>query len=314
MYEGTGINQGSINRGLRPRRGRQPQVNRRRRLRKQPRLRRMEAAGLTMPQAVVPRRVKRRRKRNHRRYALPRASVRQVATSARWLSLVLFGVCLYALYFVGMSDDFYLTYIPVEGTVSITPEEIVSASGLAGNHIFAADPAGAAIAIHELPGVVSATVQLRWPNEVLIRIVEDRPVALWVQAGETFWINEAGRLIPARAEAPGLPQIQAETPWELTDETGALTLTLVPGDVWLGARQLAELRPELTALYYRPDGGLSFDDERGWRAYFGVGDDMHQKLVVYDTLVTDLQSRGLQPDYVSVSNQDKPFYRAVGGG
>jgi hypothetical protein len=76
-----------------------------------------------------------------------------------------------------------------------------------------------------------------------------------------------------------------------------------------GALQLRELRPNIDQLYYRPSGGLSYQDGRGWRAYFGTGRDMHQKLVVYETIVADLLAKGLTPEYISVSNQEKPFYR-----
>ncbi len=42
--------------------------------------------------------------------------------------------------------------------------------------------------------------------------------------------------------------------------------------------------------------------------FFGTGSGMDQKLVVYETLVEDLVSRGITPTYVSVSNQEKPYY------
>ena len=36
---------------------------------------------------------------------------------------------------------------------------------------------------------------------------------------------------------------------------------------------------------------------------------MNQKLVVYEALVDELMARDLQPYYISVINQEKPFYR-----
>jgi hypothetical protein len=89
----------------------------------------------------------------------------------------------------------------------------------------------------------------------------------------------------------------------------AADVAFVPSAVLQGALQLRELRPNIDQLYYRPSGGLSYQDGRGWRAYFGTGRDMHQKLVVYETVVADLLGRGLTPEYISVSNQEKPFYR-----
>jgi hypothetical protein len=63
-------------------------------------------------------------------------------------------------------------------------------------------------------------------------------------------------------------------------------------------------------FYYRPSGGLSFIDAQGWRAYFGTGQDMQQKSAVYKAIVAELQARQLTPEYISVSNQEKPYYMA----
>jgi len=57
--------------------------------------------------------------------------------------------------------------------------------------------------------------------------------------------------------------------------------------------------------------GLSYQDGRGWRAYFGVGINMGLKLAIYETLVADLVSRGIQPIYIDVSDPDAPFYRVA---
>jgi hypothetical protein len=35
---------------------------------------------------------------------------------------------------------------------------------------------------------------------------------------------------------------------------------------------------------------------------------MHQKVVVYETIVAELQARGITPVYISVSNKEKPYY------
>jgi hypothetical protein len=83
----------------------------------------------------------------------------------------------------------------------------------------------------------------------------------------------------------------------------------VPQEVLEGALQLRELRPNIDSLYYRPAEGLGYQDGRGWRAYFGSGRDMHQKLVVYETVVANLLERGIMPAYISVANQHKPYYR-----
>jgi hypothetical protein len=54
---------------------------------------------------------------------------------------------------------------------------------------------------------------------------------------------------------------------------------------------------------------LSYEDGRGWRVYFGTGNDMAQKMIIYEAIVEDLLARGLTPAYISVSNKEKPYYR-----
>lgn len=309
---------------------RRQQVDRRtgqrpKKLRKQPKMRRVQSAtSVAMPPLTVPKTAARRRKRNNRRqkgWYSPLLALKKIIFSARWISLGLLSACVYALVLSGLSLDFYLTLIPVEGSRSIPPAEIVAASGLAGSHVFAADPNVAAQHIAELPGVISATVTLGWPNEVMIQIKEDSPIAVWQEGGRQFWITRDGRLIPSRSEVLELPLIVsemslvAEAVAQVDENTAPesvpqTSLAFVPLSILEGVLELRELQPNVSQFYYRPSGGLSFDDERGWRAYFGTGTDMKQKNVVYQAIVADLQARQLAPEYISVSNQQKPYYMA----
>lgn len=319
------------------------------RLRKQPKMKRVYSTStVPVPQMSMPKTVKKRKRRNsQQRIQQPLSTVRRVVFSTRWLSLGLLVAVVYALFLIGSDERFYLDYIPVEGTGAVPPAEIVAVSELAGHHIFAADPQQAADAIAQIPGVISSTVTLRWPNEVSIQVRENPPLAIWQEGDTPYWVVEGGALVPARVETVGLLEIVseeaeiaarpdmivapesitgvAETPADadvattdeaegsLTDENGepvvSANAAFVPADVLEGAMQLRQLRPNIDRLYYRPSGGLSYEDGRGWRAYFGSGRDMHQKLVVYERVVEDLLGRGLQPVYISVSNQEKPYYK-----
>jgi hypothetical protein len=298
-------------------------------LRKQPKRRMQSATAVPLPRIEVPPTARRRRRRNAPwRLKMPTAALRQIILSARWVSMGLLALAVYAIVLIGMDTNFYLTYIPVEGSFTIPPADIVQASELGGTHIFAADPAAAAAQITDLPGVISATVTIGWPNEVLIRIREDNPVAVWQEGDQDFWVTANGRLIPARTGSIGLLRIQSEmdpvvglNAHEAGNNNGSgdevasdqapvqTSLAFIPADVLAGAIQLRDLRPNIESLYYRPAGGLSYEDGRGWRVYFGAGSDMAQKLIIYEAIVEDLLARGITPAYVSVSNKEKPYYR-----
>ncbi len=288
------------------------------------------ATAVSMPRVSIPTTASKRRKRNsrRRRWHLPTLAISKVLFSARWLSLGLLAICVYAMVLTGLSLDFYLTAIPVHGASSLPTSEIVTASGLAGSHIFAADPNVAAEQIAQVPGVISATVTIGWPNEVLVNIKEDSPVAIWRDGGQDFWITADGRLLPSRDQkSEGIPLIISEVAFEaavvVTDDENEdevetervlnipiASVDFIPMDVLLGALQMWKIRPSLTELYYRPSSGLSFDEADGWRVHVGTGTDMHQKLVVYEAIVAELQTRELTPEYISVSNQEKPYFMA----
>lgn len=316
------------------RRGRSQKKRKKRRLRKQPKMRRVQSAtAVPLPKVDVPSTARRRRRRNRRRWTFPTAALKRFLLSTRWISLGLLAIVVYALYLVGMDTSFYLTKIPVEGASAIPAAEIVAASGLGGRHVFGVDPAEAATAVQEAPGVVSAAVELRWPNQVSIQVEEETPVLAWQVGENRYWVTEDGRLLPARADAPGLLQIEVEESPVAADMRGAVAAAaentadgeetaddeaaeqsaadhFIPDRVLAGALQLRQLRPNIDKLFYRPSSGLSYEDGRGWRVYFGVGADMAQKLVVYETIVEDLLARELTPVYISVSNQEKPYYLA----
>ena len=279
-----------------------------RRRRKQPKLTRVQATGAAaLPNITVPPEAKKRKRRNSRRYQLPLATVKSVALSARWASVLVLIGCIWALATIARDDSFYLTAIPVEGARAFSASEVVATSGLANVHVFAADPNEAARRIGEMPGITSAEVNLEWPNVVSIQVTESTPVALWKQNGRTYWIDEAGQLIPSRASTPGLLLIESELSENLADDA------YVADEVLTGALRLRELRANIDRLYYEPGNGLSYQDGRGWRAYFGSGLNMEQKLAVYETVVEDLVARAINPAYISVRNEAKPYYMARSG-
>ncbi len=268
------------------------------------------ATAVNRTRLRMPKTAKKRRRRNQRSVQLSSTHVKQFILSSRWISLGILSLCIYALYLTGMDENFYLTRLPIEGAISISTSEIVNSTDLAGAHIFAADPNKAAAQIAQIPGIIAASVTLNWPNEVAIKIEEDSPIAVWIEGSNQYWITGNGRFIPARSQTLGLLFIESELLSEPTEsDDNQPRTTFVPEEVLAGALQLKKLRPTIEKLFYRPSSGLSFQDGRGWRVYFGTGTDMQQKLVVYETIVDNLLAQGITPAYVSVSNQEKPYYR-----
>ena len=234
-----------------------------------------------------------------------RSAVTGVFGSARWISLGLLALIGLAFYVLGADRTFYVAEVAVEGTATLSPEVVIEGSGASGRHIFWLNPAEVADKLLDMPNLLAATVELGWPNQVKITVVERAPVIAWDQRGQRFWVDEQGQLMEARQESADLLVILSQEPEELTHGSR------ISHEVLEGALQLKNLRPNIASLYYERENGLSYQDGRNWRAYFGLGQDMNQKLVIYETLVGDLVARDLQPEYISVINKEKPYYRVV---
>lgn len=215
--------------------------------------------------------------------------------------VLLFG----SLLFYMMSQPaYFVDAINLAGAVHVPAEEIYKASGLNRTHIFWLEPAAIQANVEKVPGIASAAVELRWPNVVSISVVERGPVLSWEQGGEKVWVDRSGALFAARGEITGLLPVVVDDAQKPVEEGQT-----VPAEAIAGALQLRALRPNIEMLHYDALNGLSYQDGRGWRGYFGVGANMEVKLAVYETLVADLVRRDIHPAVVSVSNPDAPYYR-----
>lgn len=218
------------------------------------------------------------------------------------ISLLLLALCLGWMAVIAQGDEYYVVSPEISGTRFVPAEEIASAVAVAGLHIFWVDPAQAEAAVRTLPNVADARVSAAWPNRVTIEVTEREPVLLWMDGQTARWADATGHLMPMRGHIEGLLTVVAEE--------GAISMTeKLPEALVAGALALHALVPQATELRYTQFGGLAFEDARGWTAYFGVGADMAQKLVIYNALVASLEARGLRPLALVVDDVRHPYYR-----
>lgn len=232
----------------------------------------------------------------------------------RWVSgLLSLGLGI-VLAVILTAPAFYVAQVEVGGLRTVPAEEIFAESGVAGYHIFWVDPDAIAERVAASPSVASASARVIWPARVIIQVNEREPALIWEQGGTRYWVDVRGNLMPLRRDLPNLIRILSEggsvpvgCPG-LDCPGGAQDRVSIEEDVVEGALQLKTLRPEVDLLYYDPINGLSFFDDGGWRAYFGVGTDMHRKQLIYNAIVANLEARGSTPVYVDVSNAEAPVY------
>jgi hypothetical protein len=234
--------------------------------------------------------------------ALPRL-VWSWRLASGFMALLLGGMLLRLL----TDPAMYVNNVNLGGSALVPAQEIYLRSGVAGQHIFWVDPEAAERNIARVPGIAAVQVHVEWPNIVTIQVAERIPVVTWIENDEHWWVDTEGQKFNARVTLPGLLPITVD---DARPRPGlnAADDERVPVAAIAGALQLRDLRPNIELLHYDSVHGLSYQDGRGWRGYFGVGTNMPQKLSVYETLVDDLLRQGIQPRTISVENERAPYY------
>jgi hypothetical protein len=202
------------------------------------------------------------------------------------------------------ADFFYVHSISVGGLKYMTKEEVFALADIANIHIFWVDPDQVRANILRSPTVADVEVQVGWPPQMVTILVEERePVLIWEQGGVTTWMDIQGRVMRQREDRPDLLRIVSDV------EDGPLGQNVqIDIGIVSGALQLRALYPNISVLRYDPNNGLGYQDERGWLAWFGTGTDMSEKLKVYNQLVDNLLSRGIQPREVNLVSPRATFY------
>lgn len=231
----------------------------------------------------------------------------------RWVSLGLALLLTAALGLLFLHRGFYVSRIEVGGVTYMPAEEVYTRTGIAGEHILRVDPAAVAGRVASSPSLETAEVIVEWPARVVVIVREREPAIVWEQENKRYWVDGRGHLMAMRKDLPELVRVVNEgdaipftCPGPACAEDGEV---MIDPAIVAGTQHLKTLRGNIEMLYYDPVHGLSYQDGRGWRGYFGVGADMELRLAVYETLIEDLEARGVVPVYIDVSNPDAPFYR-----
>ncbi|GAB1421045.1 hypothetical protein MASR2M15_11770 [Anaerolineales bacterium] len=208
------------------------------------------------------------------------------------------------------ADAFYVRNISVGGLQYLTKEEVFAFSDIANTHIFWVDPQQVRKNLLRSPSIADARVSVAWSPALLQVVVEERiPAIQWEQSGAAIWVDIQGRLMAQRSDDPSLIKIIAESGSidETIGDTGQIDVNIV-----YGALQLQDLLG-IDILRYNAGKGLGFLNEAGWDVWFGVGFNMSEKVLIYQSIVDSLNARGIQPGQINVSNPDAPYYDVLWG-
>lgn len=223
------------------------------------------------------------------RRAVPGAPMRRsrpVRRASAGLSPVRAGAALALLvaaaatYGVANSSAFTTAHVDIDGAVYTLSADIETAVAPAeGTNLFALSTGPLVDRILELPTVASASVSVRLPDTIAVRIVERVPILVWELGARHYLVDVDGHLF-ARIEADAPPEAAAGLPRIQDRRAGSVglaigrTLDAVDLDA---ARRLASLVPadigseasRLVVVVNDQNGFVVTGQPVGWRAVFG---------------------------------------------
>ncbi len=249
---------------------------------------------------------------------LPRNDVRSISIPRPYLGGRLFSFLLAvvfgaALYLVFNLPQLRVTQAQITGVQILPLAEVNSVLNVAGRPIFLLTPEDLETRLRlHYPELISVQVAVAFPNLVSVDITERLPVIRWEQGGGYTWISEDGVAFRPRGEASGLiPVVALSGPNVEISGGDALTpAPFISAEMVQALNGLAGHVPPSTPILYDPSFGFGWNDPRGWRVSFGTSArDVELKIRVYESMVSSLTQRGIQPVLINVTYPTAPYYR-----
>ena len=209
------------------------------------------------------------------------------------------------------SDSQWFVYrenVSFQGLSYGKADDLYQQSAVDSWNIFWLSPSAIRERLVGLPTVADAQVALQLPNQVVIAVQEEEPVALWVTQAGNFWLLPDGTALPEPAQPKaGLLQIidhqQEAKAWANPDG-----MKVDPG-VLKSALALTTYLPEVEQIYFNQGYGLNFHlPASGAWVYWGDGVDMEKKYTNLIGIQRHLRTQGTQPQIIDI-RFDKPILK-----
>jgi len=254
----------------------------------------------------------------------------------RVLSLLIVGILSYALLTAWRSPEYRISAIKVTGLQRLTEAEVLARVPAIGMHSFAIIPEKIrADIIAAFPEFLDVTVKVGIPASLEIRVVERQPMIAWQSKTALIWVDSEGFLIPPRGtagemltiqadslpgyqvkssiEEPGTAKVIRDKPYFKANPSALAFFALpkqIDGTLLTAALQLNAWMPNEKTLLYQKQRGLGWKDARGWDVFIGQKlEGINDKMVMYETVVRELEKEGISPTLVSVEFLHAPYYR-----
>jgi cell division septal protein FtsQ len=218
--------------------------------------------------------------------------------------LLLLAAMLWVVNQFFVSDAFYVYEVTVRGNTAIPAAEIYQASGLDGFSIFYLDPHQVEAAVSSLPNIKEAKVHYQLPAVATIEVVERRPQIVWCSETQ-YWIDAEGTILLIRGELPSDVTLVQDL-----DGRALRSGDRIDPGVLEAIQNLRSALPEVAVFQYSSRQGVSFFTPQGWPVYLGLGDRAEAKAAILRALLRELEAEGLQPEFLDLRFEGRPYYRA----
>ncbi len=248
----------------------------------------------------------------------------------RAISLLMVLMMVASLFLIWKAPVFQVNSMAAKGLQRLTVSDLNAVMRTYGMSVFTINPKTLSQSLQQaFPEIAKVSVKVNLPASVKVVVTEREPIIAWIQDGSETWVDAEGVSFPPRGE-PATPLLQVEghgtppgtTQAALPDGTQVIpdgqsvattsitpTLKLSP-ELITAILELGAKMPADTVLVYDSEHGLGWNDPKGWEVFFGQEDsDMSMKLTVYQALVNQLESEGIQPAMISVEYVHAPYYR-----
>ena len=249
----------------------------------------------------------------------------------------------YGIYQLWNSPQFLVSSISINGLQRIDKDEVLEKIDITGQRIFMVNTNTIREILNRTyPELWDIRINLNMPNQVKIKLTERQPMIIWDNGAQSMWIDAEGYLIPARNAQQDLLVIKADSPpaYQLaiedenspneTDEEkiqtiirdkpqikGELQQSLffafpkkITSGLLTAILQLNAWMPDEKELLYEAVRGVGWEDARGWNVFIGSKlESINDKMLMYETIVRNLEEKGIQPNMVSVEFLHAPYFR-----
>ena len=219
-----------------------------------------------------------------------------------------------ALYLAFNTAQLRVTQAQVIGNQILTPAEINTALDIAGQPTFLLMPAELEKRLRlAFPELAAARVEIELPNTITVQVVERKPIVRWEQGDGYTWVAEDGIAFRPHEDGPPLISVTALSAPPIEGIVSSDPFTPAPflsPEMVKSLKGLAGHVPPGVTIIYDGSFGFGWNDPRGWKVYFGTsGRDVELKMRVYESMVTSLTGRGIQPALINVTYPTAPYYR-----